>query len=60
MMRNKADTDREKYLIAEIKRLEIVSSYIIYVVDKEVVKIADKLEKSTKTGLNSIIKLRSW
>ena len=60
MMRNKADTDREKYLIAEIKRLEIVSSYVIFVVDKEVVKIADKLEKSTKTGLNSIIKLRSW
>ena len=29
MMRNKIDTDREKHLIAEIKRLEIVSCFVI-------------------------------
>ena len=47
-MRNKVDTDREKYLISQIKRLEIVIVFSIKV-NKKIRKITNQPQESIKT-----------
>lgn len=47
-MRNKVDTDREKYLISQIKRLEIVIVFSIKV-NKKIRKITNQPKESIET-----------
>ena len=62
-MRNKVDTDREKSLLAEIRRLEIVTT-LLSLAHQKIIKRTNQSQKSSQTWLtarrNILIGKNAW